>query len=87
LERAISRGWRIDTAQGYVQRRLRRKAGVAAIIAMQPSLMRCGDRRTLPALLHSKRPIVANPSSAAYTWFPVGVEVPINASFEPEPFS
>jgi hypothetical protein len=30
-----------------------------------------------PALLHSKSPVVANPSYAAYTWSGVGVEIPI----------
>jgi hypothetical protein len=28
-------------------------------------------------LLHSNKPVVANPSYAAYTWSPVGADVPV----------
>jgi hypothetical protein len=56
---------------------LRRKAGVTAndrkaAIANALYALR-GERST--ALLHSKKPVVANPSCAAYTWSAVSVEV------------
>jgi putative spermidine/putrescine transport system substrate-binding protein len=36
-----------------------------------------GDKRGCPSLLHSNKPVVANPSYAAYTWSPIGADVPI----------
>jgi hypothetical protein len=52
----------------------------SAIAATQPSPMRWGRRgakKASTALLHSKKPVVANPSYAAYTWSPIGADVPI----------
>jgi hypothetical protein len=47
------------------------QGGLSAIIATQPSPVRRGRlaaaKRASTALLHSKKPVVANPSSAAYT--------------------
>src|SRR5437660_7699910 len=38
----------------------------------------CGARNAAcTVLLHSKNPVVANPSYAAYTWSPIGADVPI----------
>jgi len=58
----------------------RRKARIAAIIATQPSPMRRGalSKAALRRLCCKAKPIVANPSYAAYTWVSVGVEVLIS---------
>jgi putative spermidine/putrescine transport system substrate-binding protein len=36
-----------------------------------------GTKGACPSLLHSNKPVVANPSYAAYTWSAVGADVPI----------
>jgi putative spermidine/putrescine transport system substrate-binding protein len=51
-------------------------SGCAARRAYKLALQRSHRRSAALRLLHGKRPFVANPSSAAYTWSPVGVEVP-----------
>jgi hypothetical protein len=64
-----------------VQWSLRRKASAAAIVATQPSPTRWGrlapGKQAEAALLHGKKPVVANPSYVAYTWSPIGADVPI----------
>jgi hypothetical protein len=59
---------------------LRRKAGIAAIIATQPSPIRCDalSKAAIRSFAAKQKPIVANPSYAAYTWVSVGVEVLIS---------